>query len=315
VARVVNDIRTDPLTGVTVVFDEARHDRPRGIDVISTVPVGSCPFCLGHERDTPPEVLAVRERGEPDTPGWTVRVVPNRYPAFARHEVVIVSPDHSARVGELEPAALASALSAMAARVGDIGRDPDVRSVMWFQNQGPLAGATQPHAHWQIAGMPLESPVLEREVLLSRAAFEVEGACGYCSRLGEIDAAHPAYVASTDAFVAWAPIAPRVPFETWIAPRIHAAGFHGDLPDALSLATLLIDVLGRIDRVLDRPDFNLVCHALHGERMRDEHDHRAYHWHLELLPRTVRIAGFEFSSGLFLNGVRPERAAAHLRDG
>ena len=80
------ELRIDPLTGLRSIVAGDRAGRPGG--GLSATPAAAIdpdddPFAEGHEDRTPPEVYAVRpDGGAPNTPGWTVRVVPNLYPAL-----------------------------------------------------------------------------------------------------------------------------------------------------------------------------------------------------------------------------------------
>ena len=110
--------------------------------------------------------------------------------------------------------------------------------------------------------------------------------------------------------VAIAPYAPRFPFETWMLPRRHGARFE-EAPrhEYESLARLLKAVLQRMNRALETPPYNLVLHtAPFAEDVGD-----VYHWHVEIMPKLTRVAGFEWGTGFYINPTSPEEAAQVLR--
>jgi UDPglucose--hexose-1-phosphate uridylyltransferase len=192
----------DELSGREVVYAPGRALRPgakRGeIEPPTERELADCPFCAGREDRTPPEVLAVgREGDEPDTPGWTVRVVPNLYPAFERQEVVISSPRHVRSLAELtdeETDAIARAWTARA-RTG--------RYMHALLNEGREAGASLPHSHTQLVFMDEPPPAARAESGLSLE--------------GEV-------VAERDGLVLLCPRVSRLPYELLIAPAAPEAG-------------------------------------------------------------------------------------------
>ena len=39
-----------------------------------------------------------------------------------------------------------------------------------------------------------------------------------------------------------------------------------------------------------------------------------YHWHVEIMPKLTKVAGFEWGSGFYINPTAPEEAAEVLRE-
>ena len=118
-------------------------------------------------------------------------------------------------------------------------------------------------------------------------------------------------IAENADMVAMSPYAPRFPFETWILPKRHQALFE-DTPrhEFASLARLLGDILRRMNKTLRHPPYNLLIHtAPLAEPAGD-----FYHWHVEIIPKLTRVAGFEWATGFYVNPTAPEEAAAVLRD-
>jgi UDPglucose--hexose-1-phosphate uridylyltransferase len=327
------EFRRDPLTGrfVIVAPERARRPQLRGPKARERPPA-SCPFCPGNESMTPPELLARRAPGSaPDTPGWSLRVVPNKYPALAppafaaaaadlgedrgpalgAHEVIIESARHEVDAAKLGEAELTAVLDAYRERILALRAAGSSRHVLIFKNQGREAGATIPHPHSQLVGLPFLPPALTEELKGAARYAAATSGCFFCD-LGASRAGGAGRVAlETRAFLAVCPFASRFPFETWILPRRHAPDFEGTTDEALrDLAGCLASVFRRLDRVLGRSAFNAVLHTI----APDEDGARDFHWHFEILPKVAQVAGFEWGSGLFVNPVAPEEAARRLRD-
>jgi UDPglucose--hexose-1-phosphate uridylyltransferase len=294
---------------------------------------GPCALCEGHEAETPPEVLAYRDSdgGVADGTGWRVRVVPNKFPAlrtegeFERrglgvydlmnglgaHEVIVESPDHERGLGRLPTAAIEEVLRAYRARIADLKRDDRFRSVLVFKNHGAEAGATLEHPHSQLIATPVVPVTLGDELHGARAYHDYRERCLFCDIVRQETQERTRLVVESGGIVGFAPFASRMPFETWLLPRRHAAAFEQTADDELrDLAAVLGAVLGALDRTLGDPPYNLLLHSAPfgaGESP-------SYHWHFELLPKLVGLAGFELGSGFHINPVPPEDAARLLRD-
>jgi UDPglucose--hexose-1-phosphate uridylyltransferase len=330
------ELRKDPVVGRWVIISTERSRRPTNFAAGTHQKSGGfCPFCPGNEDKTPPEVYAIRPRGGPaNGGGWTVRVVPNKFPALqieggldrrgeglydrmngiGAHEVIIETPDHQMDLADLSPEHIRDVLLAYRERILDLSRDRRLRYVLIFKNHGASAGATLEHTHSQLIATPIIPRFLQEELEGSRRYYDLKERCVFCDIVQqESESGNGRRVVSmTDAFVALEPFAPRFPFETWILPRRHDASFQST-PDAaneyLELANLLRDTLRRLNRALDRPPFNFV---LHSAPVSDE-DLEYYHWHIEIMPHLTQVAGFEMGSGFHINPTPPEDAAQYLR--
>jgi UDPglucose--hexose-1-phosphate uridylyltransferase len=244
------------------------------IEEATAAELETCPFCEGREQRTPPETLALPERAPADSPGWTVRVVPNLYPAFERQEVVVHSPRHVRSFAELEDAEVELVAEAWRRRIHDEGGG----YVHPLVNEGRLAGASLPHSHSQLVWMGARPPavVAEDDAQLDEAlaaASEIERA---------------------DGVVAAAPAAARVPYETLIA----ATDGHAALEDGLRL---LRNIVRRLRAVEGPVPWNAWVHS-------------ADRWHIELVPRLTIFAGIELGAGIYVNTLAPEDAARALRN-
>jgi len=326
------ELRKDPVLGRWVIIATERGKRPN--DFAGERPVranGFCPFCEGREEMTPPEVLACREPGgQPNGPGWRVRVVPNKYPVLqvegdlgkkgmgiydhmhgvGAHEVVIETPEHKTTLTELEEARIVEVILACRDRLVDFRNDRRMVCGMIFKNVGDAAGATLEHTHSQIICTPVVPRTIQQEMDGSKAFFEYRGRCIFCDMIEQETGAGTRVVAEHGNFLAFEPYAPRFPFETWVLPRRHASHFEniaGD--DAAEFAHILREVLLRLERGLSSPAYNYMIHTTPLAMERQEH----YHWHVEIIPRLTKVAGFEWGTGFYINPVAPESAADHLR--
>jgi len=329
------ELRKDPVVGRWVIISTERSRRPTSFEPVPPVKQPSfCPFCPGQEDKTPPEVYALRPAdGRPNSPGWRVRVVPNKFPALqiegtldrrgeglydkmngvGAHEVVIETPEHAVDLADLPVEHLSQVLAAYRERIEDLHRDRRFRYVLIFKNHGANAGATLEHTHTQLIATPIIPRILQEELDGARRYFELKERCVFCDIVAQETAEENGrrVVAGSERFLAIEPFAPRFPFETWILPRRHAAAFQSlaDDGEREDLARLLKDVLMRLNLALDRPPYNFVLHT----SPVSDGDLEYYHWHIEIMPKLTRVAGFEIGSGFYINPTPPEDAAQFLR--
>jgi UDPglucose--hexose-1-phosphate uridylyltransferase len=298
------EIRHDPITGRPVLMAPERAARVGAMLASAPIPDDEtdCPFCERREDRTPPELLALRAAGLPaNGPGWTVRVVSNRYPAVrddtGQHELIIECPQHEPSLAALSVRQLTDVLYIVRDRLNTHRADGRWSYAQWFKNHGPAAGASLSHAHSQLVMLPVLPPTVAAEVAAMKTSR-----CPFCSLIEYEITEKSRIVRLTDRFMTLTAFAGRFPFETWLLPRRHELMFE----ETDELAAELHGLLNRIDLVLDKPAYNLVLHA--APWTGDD-----FHWHLELLPRVTGIAGFELGAGMFINPVLPEEAAACLK--
>jgi UDPglucose--hexose-1-phosphate uridylyltransferase len=325
------NLRKDPTTGRWVVFLPAAPSRPSE--------EGPCPFCEGNESLTPPEIVAWSDAVRaPNQRGWSVRVVPNAEPLLriehplerraegiydsasgtGAHEIVIETPEHLASLAALPARSVTRVLGAWAQRIADLKRDHRIRAIFVFKNQGAAAGAGLPgHAHSQVIGLPVTPKALKEVLQGAQRHFQVHERCVFCDIVEQELERSVRIVAVTERFIAIAPYASRHPFETWVLPRRHDPDFESmDDAELSDLAAVIVRLLGRLERTLSEPAYNLFLYT-GPNRSADPRRWKTlaedFHWHIQILPRLGREGGFELGSGFYANTVTPEQAAAALR--
>jgi UDPglucose--hexose-1-phosphate uridylyltransferase len=327
------ELRKDPITGRWVVVSTERQKRPNDFTLHRADVIGRehCPFCVGHEGMTPPEVLAYRQNGSaPNAPGWDLRVVPNRFPALrvegtldrhgegmfdrmsgiGAHEVVIETTDHDKTFATMSEAEIARVLWAFRDRVHDLKNDIRFRYILLFKNHGAGAGATLEHGHSQLIALPIVPNFVREELDGARRHFQDKERCVFCDIIRQEMTAGTRIIQENKDVVALSPYASRVPFETWVLPRSHASRYE-DAPRHVvdSLAGMLKSLVARLDGALEKPPFNLIIHT--APLAEDVAPY--FHWHVEMMPRISRVAGFEWGSGFYINPTSPEEATQVLR--
>ena len=295
-------LRHDPVTGIWSVVTPGRSLRPHDGGARGPAP---CPFCAGNERLTPPEVEALRPGGGPaDGPGWTVRVVPNKFPVFAGgHEVVVHTPQHDAALHELTVAGIEAILDMYQRRL-EAHAAAGAAAALVIMNQGAAAGASLDHSHAQVFASPMVPPALAAEQANFALYLKKHSRCLLCD-IVERERSETSHLVLDGEVVAWTPQASRWPFETWLAPKAHAERFEGGATPALAQA--LKRVLSAVTRATAGAPLNFWLHTAPFASK------SPFHWHLEIAPRTTTIAGFELASGMAIDVVDPADAAAQLR--
>jgi UDPglucose--hexose-1-phosphate uridylyltransferase len=280
---------------------------------------------------TPPEIYARRANGSgPNAPGWDIRVVPNKFPALrveghldrahegmfdrmsgiGAHEVIIETPDHAKNLATMVEGEIVQVLDAYRERVVDLKRDQRFRYIIVFKNHGGAAGATLEHGHSQLIALPIVPDFVREEVEGARRHYAEKERCVFCDMIRQELTDRRRLIVDTPDIVALAPWASRVPFEMLLVPRQHGARFE-EAPrhEYESLARVLRSVVRRMNRALESPPFNLIVHS----SPFTEDTRPFYHWHVELMPKLGRVAGFEWGTGFFINPTSPEEAAQVLR--
>ncbi len=327
------ELRKDPIVGRWVIIATERARRPADLKGPTNQPSQDyCPFCEGHEDKTPPEIIAYRDRNtRPNTPGWRVRVVANKSPALqiegsldkrgegiydkmqgiGAHEVIIETPRHEITMAKLSPQEIREVLWVYRDRLVDLKKDQRMVYGMLFKNAGGLAGATLDHTHSQLIVTPIVPISVWEEMTGALEFYNYRGRCIFCDMIQQELATESRVVLDTPHFTAFCPYASRFPFETWILPKSHSSHFENIQKVGVEeLGSALKMILMKLEEALDAPPYNYVVHTAPFDTQELPH----YHWHVEIIPRLTRVAGFEWGTGFYINPVPPESAAAFLRE-
>ena len=325
------ELRKDPISGRWVIISIERGKRPSDFVMrVSPKKGGFCAFCEGNERTTPPEIMAFRsDGGKPNTPGWTLRVVSNKFPALniegqlnrvgegifdrmngvGAHEVIIECPDHNMTLSSMPIKSVEDVLWAFHQRITDLKKDSRFKYVLVFKNEGDEAGASLEHTHSQLIALPIVPHLVEEELFQAKQYYDYKERCIFCDIIHQETEDKKRVISENDDFIALAPFAPRSPFETMILPKRHESSFYPRGNFGL-LAKILQQTLKQIDKVLNLPPYNMMIHTSPFRNEENEH----YHWHIEIIPKLTKIAGFEWGSGFYINPTPPEEAAKFLRE-
>lgn len=337
------ELRYDPFRSRWSIISTERGRRPS--DYVTSkeeIKGGVCPFCYGHEHTTPPEIFVIGPKDrQPNTEGWEVRVVSNKFPALrvegeltregvgvfdkvngvGAHEVIIETPEHEKNLPDLDIQQIKKVLIAYRERIRDLRKDIRIRYVLVFKNYGKEAGASLSHPHSQLIATPMIPPTVITELRASQDHYKFKERCLMCDILNQELQFGSRVVIDRDGYVVWEPFASSFPFETWLIPKKHLHDFVLLEDHELEvLASVLKEMLTRLKVVLNDPPYNMVLHTSPSLLERPgkmeywttiEYD---YHWHIELIPRITKIAGFEWGSGLYINPTPPEEAAKFLSE-
>jgi UDPglucose--hexose-1-phosphate uridylyltransferase len=329
------ELRKDPVIGRWVIISSERKKRPMDTGVpkeIKPVEGKMCPFDPGNEGLTPKEIMAYRKDGSaPNTKGWEVRVVPNKFPALmiegeltregdgiydrltgiGAHEVIIETPNHHFTFSDLTEAQKEDVFWAYRDRMVDLKKDHRFRYVLIFKNHGESAGASLEHSHSQLIALPIIPRNVVEEMDGAKQYYGYKERCIFCDIVKQELQQKIRVVCETGGFIAIEPFAPRFPFETWILPKTHDSHFEdAQKNEVVDLARIFHEVFKRIDKVLNKPHYNWI---LHSSPFNGDGGH-FFHWHFEIMPRLTYVAGFERGSGFYINPTPPEEAAQYLRE-
>ncbi|MGQ9823495.1 MAG: galactose-1-phosphate uridylyltransferase [Desulfotomaculales bacterium] len=325
--------RKDPVVDRWVAIATERGKRPSEFKCgFNERTETDCPLCTGYEERTPPEVLAFRRSGTPkDTPGWWIRVVPNKFPAvkieeaqgiirkgvysvmggLGAHEVVVEIPGHMGNLDTMSEKQVEEIIWAWRERSLDLRRDHRFKYIQIFKNYGSTAGASLEHAHSQIIATPMVPVEVKGELEGFQRYMQATGRCVFCDLLAQEAAERERLVIQEKHFFALTPFASRFPFELWVVPAEHQEDFAAVRAEQVrELARVLRTCLRKLSLMLCDPPYNLV---LHSSPVNEPGDF-TYHWHLEIIPRLTIIAGFELGTGYYINPTPPELAARYLRE-
>lgn len=338
-----NELRRDYLLNRWVVIATERGRRPTDFakKEREKAKVNVCPLCPENEHMTPPAVLVylkkgskmirARDEGEFRHKKWLVRCIPNLYPAFSplreeeeskqifksgclasavgHHEVLVESPNHDEHPADASIDQLMHVINAYIERLEELSSKAYVKYVSIFRNHGLEAGASLSHAHSQIIATPSIPKILEEEFSASKQFWKENKRCIFCDII-EREAKGPRHIFENSQFTAFAPYASVHPLEFWIMPKNHMSTLLGlSQKEVKAFAEILKTCLKGLKQLVNDPPYNYGFHLILNKEAKDY-----YHWHLEVYPKLAIWAGFEKSTGMYINTVAPEVAAENLRN-
>ncbi|MCM8795573.1 MAG: galactose-1-phosphate uridylyltransferase [Candidatus Omnitrophica bacterium] len=336
------ELRKDPIIGRWVIISTERAKRPDQFSsyAFEGPPEGECPFCPGKETHTPPEIYAIRPRHTPaNSPGWELRVVPSIAPflriegdlerrgkglydlmnGIGAHEVVIETNQHIANMADLSEEQISKVITCYIDRILDLEKDKRFKYVLVFKNYGWTAGGGRvKHSRSQLIATPVNPKRVKEELVGAKFYYDYHERCVFCDLIKQELATRERVILDMDGFIAIAPFAARFPFEVWILPKRHSADFtHLEMELRIELARVIKKTLTKLKKGLNDPPYNYVLHTAPFRREKIgywksiDYD---YHWHIEIIPRLTRVAGFEWGTGFYICPLAPEDAAKFLRE-
>ncbi|MBT9174869.1 MAG: Galactose-1-phosphate uridylyltransferase [candidate division WS2 bacterium] len=331
----MQELRKDPVIGRWVIISTERALRPQDYIIdqeVSTTDKTHCPFEPGNEKMTPPEILSYRlPTTNKNEPGWWLRVVPNKFPALrvegsldkkgigmydlmngvGAHEIVIESPNHSDEISTMEEKQIEEIIWAWRDRLLDLSKDKRFKYILIFKNKGSQAGASLEHPHSQIIALPIIPIRVTQELNGSKQYYEYKDRCVFCDIVQQELDERERLVEENGEFISLVPFAPRFPFEICILAKKHESHFPEiTRSGVVSLTKVLKKSLQRLKIALNDPPYNLLIHT---SPITEPHL-SYYHWHIEIMPRLTKVAGFEWGTGFYINPTSPEDAASFLRE-
>ncbi len=339
---IFNELRKDYLLNRWVVIAVERSRRPTDFAKtrIETAPKSVCPLCPGNEHLTPPAVLLyLKSNGEvvkdKDVEefrhkNWLIRCVPNLFPAFAppttvadiekimkndnfglavgHHEVLVESPNHDESPADAEISQLVHLTNGYIDRLRALSGKSYVKFVSIFRNHGKEAGASLTHAHSQIIATPIVPRTICEELTAAREFWGKHSKCIFCDII-EKESCSPRLIFENSNFVVFSPYASVHPMEFWIFPKKHDLNPLNMKPlEIESFSKTLKTSLKGLKDLVNDPPYNYGFHM-----SLDKDANQYYHWHLEVYPQLSIWAGFEKSTGIYINTVLPETAAYELK--
>ncbi|MCK9602754.1 MAG: galactose-1-phosphate uridylyltransferase [Candidatus Omnitrophica bacterium] len=329
----MSELRRDPIGGRWVIVDTDHPSKPEEYEYEpNSFRGGVCPFCYGNESLTPPEIEAIRDPNTaPNTSGWQVRVVANKFPALGiegdlerrglgmydmsngvgAHEVLIETPYHEKDIPDLLNSEIENFLSMYCRRALDLIKDRRFKYIMIFKNYGAAAGASLEHPHTQMVALPMVPKNVMEEIRGAHNYFEYRERCIFCDIIRQETQKKERLILENKHFLSFCPFVSRFPFEIWIIPKKHNGLFYHmpqeEIPD---LASILKDTIAKLKKIFPNVSYNFIVHS---SPVNGDGGIEGYHWHIEFMPKLTRVAGFEWGTGFYLVATPPELAAEYLR--
>lgn len=328
----MSHIRKDAVTKQWVIMSSARSAKPtdyvsKYIEVSDSAL--SCPFCKGHEDKTPDSFETVYDKNG----NWRVRIVPNKYPAVSEtlkdeipkrsllfesmsaegyHDVVIEHPEHTFNFYNSTSEDLLYIFRTVIKRLRALSNIPNMQYSLYFKNFGSEAGASLAHSHSQIITTPFIPVQMLEEIHGALDYYITNKNCVYCNVIKEELKINKRIICENEDFIALAPFASKFPYQINIFPKEHHDSIIFSSACDRQFSSIVKGIFDRINNLLGMVSYNYVLHTL-SPSLRASYAH-VNHWYLDIMPKMSKLAGYELGSGLYINSILPEDAAAELKN-
>lgn len=326
------ELRKDLVRDSWVLIAKDRALKPNdfpinknGINILGNNSV--CPFCAGNEIYTPPEIIAYRNNSSsPNSPGWDIRTIPNKYSTFSlksdvnvnydglntscmaigQHEVIIETPEHNIELHEFNIDKISLLFKMFQERYIALADNEKIKYIQIYKNRGIFAGASLEHSHSQILALPI---VPEVNKGLAKY-YQNASSCFICDLIEQERQNKVRVIYEGAEFIVISPYAPRFAYEIWVIPIKHTPHFGNISKDERQILAVIMQLLLKtIIATLGNPSYNIVINSAPIGSKED-----AYHWFIEITPRLIITAGVEVATGIYMNPVSPELAAILFRE-
>lgn len=319
----MSQLRKDPIVGRWTIIANERARRPAAfVDPQSTITdQQQCPFC----RDSTSRVI-YESHGVKVTNSNTP-ILDDTQPfqrrghglydvchSYGSHEIVLETPKHIANMADLSPEQIKFVFQTYALRIQTHRKNPFIEYVLAYKNYGVAAGSRNiGHSRSQIMAVPVLPMRVKDKISGAEKYFDYHERCLFCDMVSQELKNRERVIVENEHFVVIAPFASRFPFETWVLPKNH----HCDFADSVngwgdSLAGIMKDILLRFKIGLNDPAYNYMIQSSPFKNSSSFKEY--YHWHIEVMPRLTRVAGFERGTGFYICPIPPEMTAAFLRE-
>ncbi|OGR80359.1 MAG: hypothetical protein A3I11_02785 [Elusimicrobia bacterium RIFCSPLOWO2_02_FULL_39_32] len=336
----MSELRQNLCSKEWVVIAPKRREKPNALKTkIKSVPLSTesysskCPFCPNNEKLFP---LEEKMRIQNSNGEWVTRVIENKYKILdsydscptvtqpfdkegiyqklkgcGSHELVIDSNRHDKNILNMSPIEIRNILEAALQRAVALKKNPNNLITLIFKNYGAMSGQTQLHSHTQIVGSRVVPSYIRTLLHEAEKHFDSFGSCVFCDMIVYEIGEGVRLITQNENYVSFVPFAAGTEHETWILPKFHAAGLEEIVEKKLEdLAKILQSIFQRFHQKIENPDFNFVIRSAPYPLSNVPY----YHWHIQLLPRTKIIGGFEVGTRIQVNTILPEDSAKLLRE-
>lgn len=335
----MHELRKDPLMNrwIAVLSDSMSPGEYHLQD--EETKESECILCSGREKETPPEITAIRGNGSnPNEPGWLARVIPSFKPilhvegelgrrgvgmydrmnSIGANEIIIETPEHNKSSGDMGFEQIIRVFSLYKERINDLEKDLRLRYILIYKNSGREAGAVYSHPHSQIIATPIIPRRIKEELDGAKQYYSYKERCIFCDIIREELRDGQRVIFETKKFIAFCPYAQISSFEFCIIPKRHSCAFQEINSEEMEdLALMLSAMMKKLGTILKNPPYNYIIHTAPNMIPRRNHWHTLgedFHWHIEVTPRLTRVSGFEWGSGFYVITTSPEDAAKYLRE-